>query len=508
MAGRWILLSLANEAAQRRSYGTALLSRGLVVAARDEFLQWLAAVEETEDPTLVIPPLNALARTSVLRGELDGALVYLTRALHLADQPNCSASDRIRVLLNLIRVQTDIGQLDSALGNVHRVAELPVEQEAVVSSNYWLQVSALHWRRQEWVLMRQSAAKAYQRAVVANHQAVRAKALFNQGLAHLELGVHRLAERDLTAALRLHEEVDRSSMSYAYSEIGRLHFLRGEYKVALEAGREALKMLVTDVALLDREEVARLSRLFGLIFAEYGQRNLALKYLNRAAAYFSQLGLILEWQRSTEQIGHLLGSTIRPSGHQVVPEIQQLDFLTAVLDLTDDMESVEPYLRGHSERVTSLTVLLGESLGLAEEELKNLNYAARLHDVGMVAVDAELIRRDGPISETERRRIAMHTTIGEEMLRPHGLSEEGLRGVRHHHERYDGNGYPDGLSGEEIPLLARIIAVVDVYDALTSTRSYRAALSHREALEELQRMAGSELDPHLVDRFVRLYHIS
>ncbi|MDF2631370.1 MAG: metal dependent phosphohydrolase with sensor [Symbiobacteriaceae bacterium] len=136
-----------------------------------------------------------------------------------------------------------------------------------------------------------------------------------------------------------------------------------------------------------------------------------------------------------------------------------------------------------------------------------LNYAARLHDVGMVAVDAELLRRDGPLTEAERRRVGMHTVIGEEMLRPYGLPVEGLKAIRHHHEHYDGGGSPDGLKGDAIPLLARIITVVDVYDALTSERVYRGAMNHEQAAQELRSMAGCELDPVLVERFLALHDI-
>jgi HD-GYP domain-containing protein (c-di-GMP phosphodiesterase class II) len=125
----------------------------------------------------------------------------------------------------------------------------------------------------------------------------------------------------------------------------------------------------------------------------------------------------------------------------------------------------------------------------------------------MVAVDAELISREGPLSEAERRRVAMHTEIGEEMLRPFGLPKEGLQAVRHHHEHYDGGGTPDGLAGEQIPLFARMIAVVDVYDALTSERVYRGAMAHGQAVQELRSMAGRELDPVLVERFLALHNI-
>jgi putative nucleotidyltransferase with HDIG domain len=355
--------------------------------------------------------------------------------------------------------------------------------------------------------MRDAADQAYQWTEKTEDLGCRNKALTNRGIAQIELGEFAKAEQDFARALELAGELDPSEMAYAYAESGRLHFLRGDYSAALDAGREALGALLTDLAFLDREEVARVSRLFGSIFSTLGQRNLALKYLNRSAAYYSQLGLRGEWQRATEAIGAVLSGPVRPARSQLQDEVRQLEFLTGVLDLTDDLESVDPYLRGHSERVANLARALGQACDLLEADLVTLSYAARLHDVGMVAVDAELISREGPLSEAERRRVAMHTEIGEEMLRPFGLPKEGLQAVRHHHEHYDGGGTPDGLVGDSIPLFARMIAVVDVYDALTSERVYRGAMGHAQATAELRSMAGRELDPVLVERFLALHNI-
>lgn len=488
-----------------RRTGTQLLGRGLAVAARDEFKRWLALMEVTGDPTLVIAPLNALAAVAHGRGEQEEALGYLQRALPLTESPGVEYLDRSRVFLNLMMVYTDMGRLDDALAVSRRIEGWWEGEGAKLARVFWLNLSMLFWRRQEWVPMRHASRRAYSLSMAAGDMQAAARAMINLGIAHLELGALKLAERDLTRALRLGEEMAPSEIAYAHAELGRLYYLLGEAQAAMEAGRKALGALLTDVAGLDKEEVARVSRLFAIIFSTSGQRNLTLKYLNRAAAYFSQLGLRAEWQRCTELIGQVLAVPPRPGRNQLQEEIQRLDFLTTVLDLTDDLESVDPYLRGHSERVAGVAVLLGEEVGLGEEELVTLHYAARLHDVGMVAVDAEILQKDGPLTENEARRVAMHTTIGEEMLRPYGLSEGGLRAIRHHHEHWDGTGLPDGLKGEEIPLLARIVAVVDVYDALTSDRIYRKAMSHESARREMRMMAGRELDPNLVERFLTLH---
>lgn len=498
---------MPEEAHRHRGYGRELLSRGLFLAARDEFLSWLAIAERSADPALIVPALNGLAKVAHGRGEVQEALAYLERARSIALDARLPGLDELRVLLNLLMLYTEVGRLDEALALGRELERLKGDSESGLTVAYWLNLSMLHWRRQEWVQMRQAARNAYERSRKAGDTVGVARAMTNVGIAHMELGADRLAERDLVKALRLCEGLPGSEVAYVQAELGRLYFQRGENERALEAGRQALSALLGDVELLDKEEVARVSRLFGTIFSTSGQRNLGLKYLNRAAAYFSQLGFRAEWQRSTELIGQVLSVPPAPRRNHLTEEIHRLDFLTAVLDLTDDLESVDPYLRGHSERVAALAVLLAEECGVVDDSLRTLSHAARLHDVGMVAVDVGLLHRDGPLSETELRRVALHTVIGEEMLRPYGLPAVGLSAVRHHHEHYDGSGDPDGLSGEEIPLAARLIAVVDIYDSLTSDRSYRKALSHDQALVELSVMAGRELDPVLVSRFLDLHKV-
>jgi HD-GYP domain-containing protein (c-di-GMP phosphodiesterase class II) len=497
----------AKEVLAHWDAGAALFGRGLLVAARDRFRQCLAYAEQTGDPAQMITALNALTKVASARGDLDAALGYLHRALPLTGRPDVGREEKLRVLLNLMMVLTEMGRLEEALQYAGRCEELAIDQSDALRLVYWVNRSVLDWRRLEWASMREAADRAVRLSQEAGDVSSEVVARANRGIAYLELGDYHLAEQDLMAGLQLASQHGLAGVAYIQAEVGRLRYLQGDYQAALAAGREALGALLTDVAVLDKEEVARVSRLFGTIFSMLGQRNLALKYLNRSAAYFSQLGLRAEWERATEAIGRVLAGPVRPARSQLLNEVQQLDLLTAILDLTDDLESVDPYLRGHSERVASLATLLGEALGLSPESLTTLSYAARLHDVGMIAVDAELIHRDGPLTDAEKQRVAQHSAIGEEMLKPYGLPVAGLQAIRHHHEHWDGGGYPDGLRGEAIPVLARIIAVADVYDALTSDRSYRGALDHAAAVDELRQMAGRVLDPVFVERFLALHDI-
>lgn len=161
--------------------------------------------------------------------------------------------------------------------------------------------------------------------------------------------------------------------------------------------------------------------------------------------------------------------------------------------------------KGHTDRVTALSVCLGRALGLTEAALRDLRWGAYLHDAGKIAIPDGLLLKPGRLTSEEFGGIKAHVLVGEEMLRQLGfLPDAVLQIVRHHHERWDGKGYPDGLKEEQIPHLARIFAVVDVYDALTSERPYKPAWGRQAALEELVAQQGRHFDPEVVAAFIRL----
>lgn len=160
----------------------------------------------------------------------------------------------------------------------------------------------------------------------------------------------------------------------------------------------------------------------------------------------------------------------------------------------------------HCERVARNACLLGHTLGLPTESLEQLYWAGILHDVGKISVPSEVIRKPGRLTEAEYELVKEHTRFGEELLRSISTSYETIAaGVGSHHERWDGSGYPRGLAGEQIPLFGRILAVVDVFEALTSDRPYRRALDPEDALGYLRENAGTQFDPELVERYARLY---
>lgn len=185
----------------------------------------------------------------------------------------------------------------------------------------------------------------------------------------------------------------------------------------------------------------------------------------------------------------------RPSAHR--PR------LAAVHALARTLEAKDPYTWGHSGRVSDYSVRIAQRLGLGPRWCAVVALGAELHDIGKIGVPLEILQRPGPLTPLEHRRVMEHTVIGERMLRPllPGHSEV-LAVVRWHHERFDGQGLPDGLAGARIPLGARIVAVADAFDAMTSVRPYRAPRSLDAALGELDASAGTQLDPRCVEAFL------
>jgi putative nucleotidyltransferase with HDIG domain len=173
--------------------------------------------------------------------------------------------------------------------------------------------------------------------------------------------------------------------------------------------------------------------------------------------------------------------------------------------LSGAIEARDPYTRGHSARVTALAEAVARQLGWSEERLESLRLGGPLHDIGKLAVSDEVLRKEGRLDHHELAQIREHPKIGAKLLLKVSALREAIPYVLYHHERWDGAGYPSGKAGEEIPVEARVLALADAFDAMTSDRPYRRALTREQALAEVERCAGTQFDPRIAQVFLELF---
>jgi len=178
---------------------------------------------------------------------------------------------------------------------------------------------------------------------------------------------------------------------------------------------------------------------------------------------------------------------------------------TATLEvLVNALEAKDPYLRGHSARVADLSANLATEMGLPEEVVDRVRMAGRLHDLGKIGTRDAVVNKEGPLTAEEFEHVKQHVIIGAQILAPLTHLGDVVSMVKSHHERSDGTGYPDGLRAEEIPLGGRIIAVAEVYDALTTARPYQDKMTPEQAVERMADLSGTVLDPKVYEALVSI----
>ncbi len=178
------------------------------------------------------------------------------------------------------------------------------------------------------------------------------------------------------------------------------------------------------------------------------------------------------------------------------------NFYGILRSLVSALEAKDPYTRSHSDRVTAYSVIIAMQMGCPETEIESLRTVGYLHDIGKIGIADRILNKPSALTAEEYELVKKHPVIGESIVMELGLNTEQRAIIRHHHERWDGRGYPDGLAGEDVPLLTRIVSVADAFDAMTSLRAYRAAMAHSDAVNELIANRGKQFDPRVVDAFL------
>jgi putative nucleotidyltransferase with HDIG domain len=180
-------------------------------------------------------------------------------------------------------------------------------------------------------------------------------------------------------------------------------------------------------------------------------------------------------------------------------------FLDTVRIIANTVAARDPYTAGHTGRVTRIAAEIARELGWSRERLEHLEIGALLHDIGKIGVADTILRKPQDLTTDEYIAMQQHPIVGAQMLKGVSALRPALPYILYHHERYDGTGYPFGLRGQEIPIEGRLLTVADTFDAMTSDRPYRQALSHEEALAEIERHCGTQFDPEIVNALIRVY---
>ncbi len=215
---------------------------------------------------------------------------------------------------------------------------------------------------------------------------------------------------------------------------------------------------------------------------------------------FDQLLLLIESAiKSIDQMRE-----IKRINNELSDANQKLEnaYMESIQTLRYTVEAKDPYTRGHSDRVSEYSVLIGKKMGLSDEELDTLRVGGLFHDIGKIGVPDAILRKPDKLTDDEYSEIKNHPSIGAHILAPAAIFQNIIPIVKHHHEKYDGKGYPSQLKGEEIPLFARIAAVADTFDAMTSKRTYRDELPLERVIEEIERYKGTQFDPNIADVFL------
>jgi putative nucleotidyltransferase with HDIG domain len=336
-----------------------------------------------------------------------------------------------------------------------------------------------------------------------------------QDMKHLEI-VRNFVDDGSKAQLAATKEFtiqdgnDSTEMLGTYSPVTELDWAVVVQKPRLEAYRGVFEMQHTARLL------ALLSVLCSIMVSFYAARRIAnpLKVLTESSRAIARGDFSKRVElRSRTEIGEL-ASTFNMMSDELQQFVQDLQraaeenralFIGSIQMLAGAVDEKDPYTRGHSDRVTRYSQMIARELGLTDEQVEIVRVAAQLHDVGKIGIEDRILKKPGALTDEEFAIMKTHTTKGANILRPVAQLKNMLPGIELHHESLDGRGYPHGLKGEEIPLLPRIIAIADTFDALTTNRPYQKAHDPVEALKIIHSLSGKRLDPAAVTAFTAIY---
>jgi putative nucleotidyltransferase with HDIG domain len=476
--------------------------RGRVAEAQRAFELAIDASDETADARVLAEALRRLANVYRRRHELDEALKLCRRSHRIAVRSG-DAVLAAEALNGAALVYFARGDWDDARRELARALAVGAESETLrarVEQNLGIMSNA------EGDL--EGALRHYERSLASFRAAGDARgcaiALHNIGMNNADRSLWHKADDSFRASLEIANSIGDVAMR-GQVLLNRTEVLvaRQDYEAARQSAEEALRIFDTLEA---REPKANAYKWLGVLYRETGRPLLAEARLKTAFDLSSEIGATLAQAETSRELGLLYGQlgrnqdTLRflSSSHRlfgrlnarrdlvdVAGKIQHLEgiYLEIVRQWGASIESSDSYTFGHSERVAEYSVAVAKAYGVSEAELTAIRIGAHLHDLGKIRVPHEILNKPGKLSDDEFDTMKMHPVFGIELLAAVEFPWDVKPIIRSHHEKQDGSGYPDRLRGDEIALSAQLVCVVDVYDALTTTRSYRPAMTHARALE-------------------------
>jgi response regulator RpfG family c-di-GMP phosphodiesterase len=273
---------------------------------------------------------------------------------------------------------------------------------------------------------------------------------------------------------------------------------------SLESATDAIRHGICDYLQKPFDVVQVTAAVYRALTRRRGRRRMVsfLEELAEVVGRDVHVSDVLEQVETDTGLRNRLGEILVRSAADFVPAPAEPERTLPFFEvLADTIESQDPIMRGHARRTAFYASLLADRLCLSASEKRQVRLAAFLHDIGKIGVPSALLAREGPLDADERTKVERHPEVGARLIAPLGVSAGLVAAVRHHHENWDGTGYPDGLAGDAIPLAARIVQVADAFDAMTAGRPDGVPLERIAALAELARCAGTQFDPSLVKEF-------
>ena len=473
-AGYRAVIDAADSASQAKLLAEALRRLGNVHRRRHELDTASELAQRSfevslgaNDPALVGEALNALAMVHFARGDWDRARQELQRALAVGGDTD--AALRARVEQNLGTMANAEGDLDAALAHYQRSLEAfraAGDRRGLAIAYHNIGMNKAD--REAWPEADVSFRASLEIAESIGDVNLRGLTLLNRTEVHVARQEFDAGKHSAEEALRIFDRLGaREHKADAYKFLGLVYRETGRPQLAEARLRTALELSSEIGAVLSQAEA---TRELALLYGQMGRNQETLKLLNSAHRLFGRLNARRDLVDVAAKTAHLEGI-----------------YLEVVRQWGASIESSDTYTYGHSSRVADYAVAIATAFGFAESDLTAIRVGAHLHDVGKIRVPHEILNKPDRLSVDEFEIIKQHPVYGVELLASVDFPWDVKPIVRWHHEKIDGSGYPDGLRGDELPLSAQIIGIADVFDALTTARSYRAALPRGKALAELHR---------------------